>query len=41
MKIDRAAKVTLTGVPGQLVIGQGMIVLAARVIELKDLQEVM
>jgi hypothetical protein len=33
--------VTLTNVPGQLAIRQGMIVLAARVIELIDLQEVM
>jgi hypothetical protein len=48
MKIDRAAKVdtpdqqvTPFGLPGQPVIEQEMIVLAARVIELIDLQEVM
>jgi hypothetical protein len=48
MRIDHAAKVdipdqqvTPLGPPGQLVIGQGMILLAARVIELIDLQEVM
>ena len=40
MKTDHAARVTLIGVPGQLVIGQGMIVLAARVIDLIDLQEI-